>query len=223
MNQKANEFITFPFDKKSSEEMKKKSEDFYKLVNQRRTIRDFSEESFPIEVIQNCIKAANTAPSGANHQPWTFVVIQNAGIKKEIRIAAEKEEAEFYGGRAPKDWLDDLKKFGTDANKPFLENAPYLIAIFERKFEIGASGEKIKNYYVKESVGLAAGLLITALHIAGVATLTHTPSPMNFLNKILERPENEKPFLLLVTGFPSDGCKVPVIKRKDLEEVMLLK
>ncbi|KAB2847202.1 MAG: nitroreductase family protein [Melioribacteraceae bacterium] len=201
------------------EEMIKRSKEFYEEVNRRRTIREFSNREIPKEVIMNCLKAAGTAPSGANMQPWKFVVVENREIKKKIRIAAEEEEREFYNSKAPQEWLDALAPLGTDEHKPFLETAPYLIVIFESKYEPLPDGRKVKQYYTKESVGIATGILITALHHAGIATLTHTPSPMNFLNDILERPANEKPYLILVAGYPQENVTVPNIKRKVLEEI----
>jgi len=165
------------------------------------------------------LRIAGTAPSGANMQPWHFVVVTDSKIKKEIREGAEKEEREFYGGKAPEDWLDALEPFGTDAYKPFLEKAPVLIAIFEKKYDLDENGKKIKHYYTKESVGLAAGFLITAIHLSGLVSLTHTPSPMNFLNKILNRPSYEKPFLILVVGHPADDAVVPNISKKTLEKI----
>jgi nitroreductase len=200
-------------------ELLNRSKSFYEFVNKRRTIRTFSNRTVPIELIENCIKAAGTAPSGANMQPWYFVVVSNSETKKQIREAAEAEEREFYHGKAPVEWLDALKPFGTDEHKPFLETAPYLIAVFEKKYEETSEGNIIKHYYTKESVGIATGILITALHNCGLSTLTHTPSPMNFLNTILKRPQNEKPFLLLVVGFPEKNTKVPGIKRKKLDEI----
>ncbi len=217
MNEK---FVPYnsPF-KFTEEEMIQKSREFLSLMKSRRTLRMFSEKEVPMEVIRNCIKVAGLAPSGANMQPWHFVVVTNKEIKRKIRLAAEKEEKEFYENRAPEDWLNALEPFGTDSNKPFLEKAPVLIAVFEKKFDYDEKGEKIKHYYTKESVGLAAGFLITALHLSGLVSLTHTPSPMNFLNEILNRPSNEKPFLLLVTGFPSKDAVVPNISKKSLEEI----
>ena len=200
-------------------EMIKNSEQFNVLLQNRRSIREFSSEEIPIEIIENCIKAAGSAPSGANKQPWHFVIIKSAELKKEIRIEAEKEEREFYTGRATNEWLKDLEPFETNEQKPFLEEAPYLIAIFEEKYSIDENGVQYKNYYTKESVGIATGILITALHNAGLATLTHTPSPMNFLYKILNRAKNEKPFLLLVVGYPKEGNKVPNIERKTLNKI----
>ena len=203
----------------TEEEMLKRSEEFYKEVNNRRTVREYSDKPVPREVIENCIKAAGTAPSGANMQPWRFIVVESPEIKKKIRIAAEEEEKEFYTSKAPQEWLDALAPLGTDEHKPFLETAPYLIVIFESKYEPLPDGRKVKQYYTKESVGIASGVLITALNHAGLVTLTHTPSPMNFLNDILERPENERPYLILVVGYPADDVKVPDIKRKKLDEI----
>ena len=214
------DFISLPTIKNYSEvEMIKNTESFYNEMNRRRTVREFSSESIRKEIIENCIKTAGTAPSGANKQPWYFVVVSDPEIKKEIRIAAEREEKSFYNEKAPKEWLNALEPFGTDENKPFLETAPYLIVIFEQKYKIDENGEKEKHYYTSESVGIATGLLITALHRVGLATLTHTPSPMKFLNKILNRPENEKPYLVLVVGYPAKDTKVPNIKRKSLLEI----
>ncbi|MAO66547.1 MAG: nitroreductase family protein [Balneola sp.] len=201
------------------EEMKKRAQGFYELVKKRRTVRDFSDRPVPLEIIENCLMAAGTAPNGANKQPWHFVVVSDAEVKQKIRVEAEKEEQEFYNRRAPEDWLEDLQPFGTDEHKPFLEKAPYLIGIFAQSYKIDENGEKEKHYYVKESVGIATGILITALHNAGLATLTHTPSPMGFLNEIMGRPSHEKPFLLLVVGYPEDGVQVPDISKKSLEEI----
>ncbi len=200
------------------EEMQKRSEEFFTDIQRRRTVRDFSNELVPKEIIENCLRAAGTAPSGANRQPWHFSVVSNLETKKKIREAAEEEEKKFYSGRAPDEWLEALEPLGTDENKPFLEVAPYLIVIFSEAYGLDAQSEKIKNYYVSESVGIATGMLITALHNAGLATLTHTPSPMNFLRKILGRGENERAFLILVTGFPSENAIVPNIKKKSLKE-----
>lgn len=213
-------FIDLPkYKSLSVPEMIQNSSNFYSEMNRRRTVRDFSPEPIERKIIENCIKTAGTAPSGANKQPWHFVVVSDAKIKKEIRIAAEKEEKSFYNERAPQDWLHALEPFGTDENKPFLELAPYLIVIFEQKYKIDKDGNKKKNYYTTESVGIATGILITALHQVGIASLTHTPSPMKFLNKILKRPENEKPFLVLVVGYPAKNVKVPNIIRKKLTEI----
>ncbi len=196
------------FTKQSISEMKKNSDSFYNQIKNRRTVRDFNKETFDINILKKAILAAGTAPNGANLQPWHFVIIKNQNIKKKIRIEAEKEEEKFYNHRAPIEWLKALEPLGTDHKKEFLEDAPYLIAIFEKKFSI-KNKKKIKNYYVKESVGIATGILISSLHFSGLCMLTHTPSPMNFLNKILKRPNNEKPFVLLVVGLPKKNCKIP--------------
>lgn len=204
----------------SDAEMQRRALEFYDTIRQRRTVRHFSARPVPLDVIETCIRSAATAPNGANMQPWHFVLVSSPAVKREIRLAAEEEERGFYGGRATAEWLAALAPLGTDANKPFLEDAPYLIAIFAQSYGLAADGSKIKHYYVQESVGIATGLLITALHLAGLATLTHTPSPMNFLNQILNRPANERPFLLLVVGHPADGAKVPVIAKKPLDEIL---
>lgn len=196
------------------------SQFYYELMNKRRSVREFSDKAVPMEVIENIIKTASSAPSGAHKQPWTFCVVRNPDIKKQIRTAAEKEEYINYNGRMSEEWLDDLKVFGTDWHKPFLEIAPYLIIVFKKAYDLNDNGEKLKNYYVNESVGIACGFLISAIHQAGLITLTHTPSPMNFLEKILNRPKNERAFLLLPVGYPAENAEVPVLKRKDLEEVM---
>ena len=203
----------------SDKEMLKRSKEFYADIIKRRTVRDFSDKPVQKGVIDNCILAAGTAPSGANLQPWHFVVVSDPKIKKQIRLSAEEEEKEFYSKRAPKEWLDALLPLGTDEHKPFLEEAPFLIAIFSKSFDVLPDGRKVKQYYSQESVGIACGLLITAVHNAGLVSLTHTPSPMSFLNRILERPNNERPFLLLVVGYPKEGTKVPDIKKKPLKEI----
>jgi nitroreductase len=211
------------YKKYSKQETIKRSEEFYKDIKRRRTVREFSDKQVPKEVINNCILAAGTAPSGANLQPWHFVVVSDPKIKKQIRKAAEEEEKEFYTKRAPKEWLDALAPLGTNEHKPFLEKAPILIAIFAKSFDMLPDGRKVKQYYSQESVGIATGMLITAVHNAGLVSLTHTPSPMNFLNEILGRPNNERPFLILVVGYPADGVKVPDIKKKALEEIVTYK
>jgi nitroreductase len=203
----------------SEAEMLDRSKAFYEDIKRRRTVRDFSDKPLPKEIIENCIKAAGTAPNGANLQPWHFVVVSNSETKKKIRLAAEEEEKEFYTKRATKEWLAALEPLGTDSNKHFLEVAPYLIAIFYKSYEMLPDGKKIKQYYAIESTGIATGILITAIHNAGLVSLTHTPSPMNFLNRILNRPKNERPFLLLVVGYPSENVKVPDIKKKSLQEI----
>ena len=188
-------------------------------LRRRRTVREFSPRPVPREVIERCIWAAGSAPSGANMQPWHFAVVSDPAMKRRIREGAEAEERDFYANRAPREWLDALAPLGTDENKPFLETAPYLIAIFAERYGTLPDGRKVKHYYVTESVGIATGMLITALHHAGLATLTHTPSPMDFLNEVLDRPSNEKPFLLLVTGYPSPDARVPEITKKPLAEI----
>ena len=200
--------------------MQLRSRIFFENLSNRRTVRDFSDKPIDKDIIENCIKTASTAPSGANMQPWHFVLISDPKIKKKIRVAAEKEEKEFYKNRAPKEWLDVLAPLGTDDHKPYLETAPWLIAVFMQRFGKLPDGRKVKHYYGLESVGIATGLLITAIHNAGLASLTHTPSPMGFLNEILERPKNERPFLLLVVGHPARDAMVPDIKRKDINEIM---
>ena len=200
------------------DEMRQRLKDFYADIDRRRTVREFSDRPVPIDIIETALKAANTAPSGANLQPWHFVVVSGPETKRKIRQAAETEEREFYEHRASEEWLAALEPLGTDADKPFLEAAPYLVAVFLQKFGELPDGRKVKHYYPAESTGLATGILITALHMAGLATLTHTPSPMKFLNEILNRPKSERPFLLLVVGYPADDAKVPDIKRKSLHE-----
>jgi nitroreductase len=200
------------------EEMRQRLTAFYEDVNRRRTVREFSDRPVPRDIIETALKAAGTAPSGANLQPWHFVVVSGPDTKKKIREAAEVEEREFYEHRASEEWLEALAPLGTDSEKPFLETAPYLVAIFLKKFDELEDGRKVKHYYPTESTGLATGILITALHQAGLATLTHTPSPMKFLNQILGRPASERPFLLLVVGYPADDAEVPDISRKPLED-----
>ena len=207
------------FDELPEEDMLKRSAAFYANIRRRRTVRDFSRRSVNRELIENCLLAAGTAPNGANMQPWYFVAISDSSVKYKIRVAAEAEEVEFYTKRAPQEWLDALEPLGTDEHKSFLEKAPWLIAIFAQSYGTLPDGRQVKNYYVQESVGIATGLLITALHHAGLATLTHTPSPMGFLNEILYRPKNERPFLLLVVGYPEKDAKVPVITKKSLDEI----
>lgn len=193
----------------SEEEMKSRSRAFYEEIKMRHTTREFSDQPVPQEVIENCLKAAGTAPSGANHQPWHFCVVENPAIKKKVREAAEEEERAFYGGKAAEEWLAALEPLGTDTNKPFLETAPYLIVVFAERFGRLEGGETYKNYYVNESVGIATGFLINALHNVGLATLTHTPNPMKFLNEVCGRPDNEKAFLILVTGYPAEDAVIP--------------
>ena len=202
------------------EEQINRAQTFYDLYNCRRTVREFSSKPVPNDLLETLVRTAGTAPSGANKQPWRFVVVTDPHVKREIRLAAEKEEKESYEHRMPQEWLDDLAALGTDWHKEFLEIAPALIVVFSIDYE--KEGEKIlNNYYVKESVGLAVGFLLAAIHNAGLVSLTHTPSPMNFLQKILERPVNEKPFLLIPVGYPAENVRVPDIHRKPLEEILL--
>ena len=197
-----------------------KSKKFYEIISKRRSVRDFDSKKIDLKIIKNAILSAGSAPNGANLQPWHFVIIKDKKIKKKIRIAAENEEKEFYEKKAPKEWLKALEPLGTDENKRFIENAPILIAIFEKKYSFQKK-KKIKNYYVRESVGIATGILISCLHISGLCMLTHTPSPMNFLNTILDRPVNEKPFVLLIVGYPDKHCKIPTFakNKKKLKEI----
>ncbi|PHR48110.1 MAG: nitroreductase family protein [Fluviicola sp.] len=211
--------ILYDHEKVDTQELTQRSLDFYNQMDKRRSVRTFSDESIPQEVIENIIKTASTAPSGAHKQPWTFCVVSNPDLKKKIRDAAEVEERESYESRMSERWKDDLKPLATDAVKPFLEEAPYLIVLCKKAYDFDADGNKVNNYYVNESVGIAAGMLITAIHNAGLVTLTHTPSPMNFLTDLLKRPKNERAFLLLPVGYPKDPTYVPELKRKNLEEI----
>lgn len=202
-------------------DMARRAKDFRAQIARRRTVRDFSDQPVPRSLIEDCVMTAATAPSGANQQPWTFVCIGDPQTKSRIRIAAEDEERSFYDGGAPAEWLEALGPLGTDADKPFLETAPWLIAIFAQRFGVKPDGKRVKHYYVPESVGIASGLLIAALHNAGLATLTHTPSPMGFLNAICDRPDHEKAVILLVAGYPAEGASVPDIRRKGADEVIV--
>lgn len=203
----------------SEEEILSRTSEYYDLLNKRRSVRHFSEKPVPEEVIRNIIKTAGTAPSGAHKQPWKFCAVSNAKLKSEIRKAAEQEEKENYSGRMSESWLKDLAPLGTDEEKEFLEIAPWLIIVFKEAYELDTSGEKQNNYYVNESVGIACGMLISAIHNAGLVTLTHTPSPMNFLAKLLKRPANERAFLLLPVGYAAKQAYVPDIYRKELNEI----
>lgn len=207
------------YEEYSEAEMKQRARAFYEDLKRRRTVREFADRPVPQVIIEDCIRAAGTAPNGANMQPWHFVAVSDDEIKSQIREAAEKEEQEFYERRATEEWLEALEPLDTDPHKPFLEEAPWLVAIFEKRYGLDDKGAKIKHYYVKESVGIATGMLITAIHKAGLVALTHTPSPMGFLNDILGRPENERPFLLLVVGYPREGVQVPDISKKPLDEI----
>ena len=212
------EFEKLKFNDQSKEDMIQNSIEFLKMIRSRRTVREFSDKIVPMDVIKNIIKAASSAPSGANKQPWHFVVVRDPHLKRKIRIAAEKEEKEFYTNRAPDSWLEDLNQFKTDWNKPFLEKAPILIVVFRQSYaDLGST--KKKNYYVSESVGIACGVLLTAIHNAGLVSLTHTPSPMGFLEKILKRPKNEKAFLLIPVGYPDGNARVPNLKKKRYKEI----
>ena len=201
------------FTELAPEEMLTSAESFYQRLRQRRSVRDFSSRPVDRSIIDNAIRAAGTAPNGANHQPWHFAVVSSPEMKREIRQAAEEEERAFYNGRAPDEWLEALRPLGTNADKPFFETAPYLIAIFTKRQNIADDGSAVKNYYISESVGIATGMLITSLHLSGLATLTHTPSPMGFLNKALGRSANERPFILLVVGYPAENASVPKITK----------
>jgi len=212
-------FIPLRFQSYPLEEMQRRSLEFYSEIRRRRTVRQFSDRPVPRSIIENCLLAAGTAPNGANQQPWHFVVVSDPAVKHKIRVAAEAEEHEFYHERAPQEWLEALKPFATNEFKPYLEVAPYLIAIFAQSYEVAQDGDRVKHYYVNESVGIATGFLIAGLHHSGLATLTHTPSPMNFLNEILGRPNHERPFLLLIAGYPADDAVVPDITKKSLNEI----
>ena len=204
----------------STELMQRRATAFYSDIRRRRTVRHFSDRPVPREIIEHCIRAAATAPSGANMQPWHFVVVSDPTIKQQIRAGAEAEEREFYERRAPKEWLAALAPLGTDAEKPFLETAPYVIVVFAQSYGLLPDGRRVKHYYASESVGIATGILITAVHQAGLASLTHTPSPMGFLNEILDRPSNERPYLVLVVGYPATDAVVPVIAKRPFEEIV---
>jgi len=217
------DFIPLEFDRLAPEKQRRRAVEFYELMKRRRTVREFSPEPVPFELIELAIKTAGVAPSGANQQPWRFVIVSNPEIKRRIRLAAEEEERENYGGRFPDEWLKALAPLGTDWRKEFLEIAPYLIVVFKIDYGVEQAQDgreqKIKHYYVNESVGIACGMLLAALHNAGLATLTHTPNPMGFLSEILKRSKNEKPYLLIPVGFPAAGAKVPDITKKSFEEI----
>jgi iodotyrosine deiodinase len=207
--------------KLSTKQMINTANDFFNVIKKRRTVRDYDPTTdVPIEIVENAIKSAATAPSGANQQPWHYVLVSNQNLKNKIRIAAEDEEKEFYSRRAPDEWLNALEHIGTDQNKPHLENAPFLIIIFAERYSIDKNGNKLKNYYVSESVGIATGILLSSLHMSGLVTLTHTPSPMKFLSKILKRPKNESPYLIIATGYPSKNATVPIITKKSPSEFL---
>ena len=208
------------FHERGVDEMQARAQKFADRMHLRRSVRDFSNRSIPRDIIENVIRAAGSAPSGANQQPWHFVAVSNAEVKREIRIAAEAEEREFYlNHRAGDEWLGALAHLGTDEHKPFLETAPWLIIVFGQRYGIDENGERIKHYYTPESVGIAMGLLITAVHHAGLVSLTHTPAPMKFLNEILKRPDHEAPYLILVVGYPAEDATVPAISRKSMQVI----
>jgi nitroreductase len=212
-------FLPLEYQERPAEEMMERLNIFAADMLRRRTVRDFSSRPIPREIIEKCLRVAGTTPSGANMQPWHFTVVSNASIKREIRAGAEKEEREFYQHRASVEWLKGLRALGTDQNKPFLEEAPYLIIIFAQNYSVTSYGLSVKNYYVSESIGIATGMLITAIHLAGLVSLTHTPSPMGFLNKVLARPSNERPFLILAVGYPAEDATAPQLSKKNLEEI----
>lgn len=219
MNSQKTAFINYKGIRYPKGEMLNRSREFYQFLDKRRSVREFCDKKIPKEVINNIVMAASTAPSGAHKQPWTFCVVSDPALKQKIREAAEKEEYENYNGRMSEEWLEDLEPFGTDWQKPFLEIAPYLIIVFKKPYDL-VNGQKHKNYYVNESVGIATGFLLTAIHNAGLVSLTHTPSPMNFLHDILDRPENERAFLVIPVGYPAMNATVPDLQRKTKEEVV---
>jgi len=210
-------FKKLNFNRISQDDMARASSDFLSLMRFRRSVRQFSDQDIPIEVMKNIVSAAAAAPSGANKEPWYFSIVSNPVVKHEIRIGAENEEKAFYTQKAPASWLEDLNKFGTDWHKEFLEVAPYLIIVFKQIYDL-QNGEKYKNYYVNESVGIACGILLTAIHRAGLVALTHTPSPMGFLEKICKRPPNERAFLLIPVGYPAVNAKVPKLQKKQFSD-----
>ena len=212
-------FAPLEFEHLAAREMRVANRDFFERIRRRRTVRDFSDKPVPVEIIENAIRAAGSAPSGANMQPWHFVAVSNSEIKLRMRAAAEKEERELYDHRASDEWLKALEPLGTNADKPFMETAPWLITVFLKKFSFDHHGHKLKNYYTSESVGIACGFLLAALHWSGLATLTHTPSPMKFLNEVLERPTHERAYMVIVAGYPAANAQVPVIGKKPLEDI----
>jgi len=216
-------FAPLVFNKKTPQKMREAAQAFYDQIRMRRTVREFSDRPVPREIIENALKAAGTAPSGANMQPWHFVVVSNPDIKKKMRAAAEQEEKEFYEHRASEEWLKALEPLGTDTQKEFLEIAPWLIVVFLKKFTFDEQGKRHKNYYTSESVGISCGFLLCALHQAGLATLTHTPSPMKFLNMLLKRPKEERAYMIIVAGYPADNATVPVIGKQSLDKIATFK
>ncbi len=216
------EFVPYSLPRLEPDEQRRRSAEFAELMATRRSVRQFSPEPVPREVVVDAIRAAATAPSGAHRQPWRFVLVGDADTKREIREAAEAEERVNYeGGRLPDDWQEALAPLGTSWEKPYLETAPWLVVVFEERYGVAADGARVKNYYVKESVGIACGIFVAALHQAGLTTLTHTPSPMAFLSRVLNRPRNERPFVLFPVGYPAEDCVVPALERKPLDEVLV--
>ena len=214
-------FVSLEFERLDEPEQLKRSRRFLAAMKRRRSVRAFSTDPVPYELLANAVAAAGTAPSGAHQQPWTFVVVSDQEVKRQIREAAEEEERRSYESRMPDEWLEALRPLGTDWRKAHIEDAPFVVVVFEQAYGLRRDGSKIKHYYVKESVGIAVGLLLASLHDAGLATLTHTPSPMRFLREILERPENERPYVLIPVGYPADGCTVPGLERKPLDEILV--
>ena len=215
-------FIPLPYEKPLPADVAARARRFYDVMNRRRTVRDFSRDPVPAAVIEDLVRAASTAPSGAHRQPWTFVAVSDPDVKRRIRLAAEREERQNYGGRMPDEWLRALEPLGTDEHKPFLESAPWLVVLFRQNYGLGPAGERIRHYYVAESVGIAAGLFLTAVHHAGLVALTHTPSPMGFLREVLRRPDNETACLLMPVGYPAPDARVPDLRRKALDDVLVL-
>ncbi len=216
------ERVPYDVERRSPGEMTQRASDFYTLMDGRRSVRHFSDQDVPQELVETAIRTAATAPSGAHRQPWTFVLVGDADLRRRIRRAAEEEERENYeGGRLPTDWREALEPLGTDASKPYLETVPWIVVLFEQRYSIMENGDTQKNYYVKESVGIAAGMFVAAIHNMGLATLTHTPSPMAFLTRVLERPENERPFAVFPVGFPAEDCEVPALTRKPLDDIVV--
>lgn len=220
---KSHKFLPYPTSELTAQEVEQKAKVYRSALDQRRSVRMFSDREVTKDTIKHLVMTASSAPSGAHKQPWTFVAVSNDQLKSEIRAAAEKEEYTNYNGRMGEEWLKDLEKFDTDWKKEFITTAPWIIIMFKKAYDISQEGDKLKNYYVNESVGIAAGFLITAIHNAGLVTLTHTPSPMNFLERILDRPPNERAFLLLPVGYPAEDAFVPVLERKTVEEVLIYK
>ena len=216
-------FVRYEPQRVSADDTRSRARDFFTLMDRRRSVRHFSDRAVPLEVMQDLIRTASTAPSGAHKQPWTFCLVGDPALKRRIREAAEEEEQENYNGRMPPEWIEDLAPLGTDQHKPFLEVAPWLVVVFKRAYDLKPDGSKRKNYYVEESVGIACGFLLAAIHNAGLASLTHTPSPMNFLTRALDRPENERPFLLMPVGYPAELCQVPDLSRKTIDQVLLVR